>query len=150
MQRELDIKYMKEAEKIAATSTCIRENRKVGSIAVLNDKIIVTGYNGTPDGVYSCIKRNYCPRIKRNVPKGNSLEISYCLHSEQALVCNAAKAGIAMQGSTVYCTHQPCAICFKILINAGVIRIVYKHEYYDEISEKIAKEIGYDIVKLTM
>lgn len=143
-----DYRYMKMAEMVGEWSNCNRDDRHVGSVAVFDKRVICTAYNGSPVGVKSCKERGECMRLKLGIKSAKSPEICYSVHSEQALVCNAAKQGLSLQGSTVYCTHQPCIICLKLLVNSGVVRVIYKNEYPDEFSRKIAEEIGFEMIPI--
>jgi len=143
-----DYRYMKMAELVGQWSNCIRDERHVGSVAVFDKRVICTAYNGAPVGVKSCRERGSCLRLELGIQSAKSPEICYSVHSEQALVCNAAKQGLSLNGSTVYCTHQPCVICFKLLINSGVKRIIYKAEYPDEMSRLIAKELNFEMLQI--
>jgi len=143
-----DTRYMEMAEHIATWSNCLRPERHVGAVAVYDKRVICMAYNGAPVGVKSCKERGGCMRQKLNIASGTQSERCYSVHSEQALVCNAAKQGLSLDGSTVYCTHQPCVVCLKLLINAGVARVIYKNEYPDEFAREIAAELGFEMVKI--
>ena len=143
-----DYRYMEMAEMVGSWSNCLRPDRQIGSVAVKDKRVICTAYNGAPVGVKSCRERGECKRQARGIVSGTSLEVCYAVDSEQSLVCNAAKQGLSLQNSTVYCTHQPCSICLKILINAGVTRVIYKNPYPDAFSKQIADEVGFEIVQI--
>ena len=143
-----DYRYMEMAELVGKWSNCLRDDRHVGSVAVLDKRVICTAYNGAPVGIMSCKERGECIRLKLGIGSAKSPEICYSVHSEQVLICNAAKQGLSLQGCTVYCTHQPCVICLKLLINAGVARVVYKEEYPDEFCKEIAREINFPMLQI--
>jgi len=128
---------MEMAELAARRSTCLR--RKVGAVLVKNKKVLATGYNGAPKDITHC-EVTGCLREKMGVPSGERHEICRGVHAEQNLVAQAAFHGVKTEGSTVYCTHQPCIICTKILINAGIKKIYFKNAYADEFSAKLLEE----------
>ncbi len=125
------------ALKVAERSTCLR--RKVGAVIVKDNRILATGYNGAPTNVKHCIDVG-CLREKLGIPSGVSHELCRGLHAEQNAIIQAAVYGVSVDGATCYCTTSPCAICMKLLINAGVKRIVAISHYHDEISELLLKE----------
>jgi len=128
---------MEMSELAAKRSTCLR--RKVGAVLVKNKKVLATGYNGAPKDITHC-EVTGCLREKMGVPSGERHEICRGVHAEQNLVAQAAFHGVKTEGSTVYCTHQPCIICTKILINAGIKKIYFKNAYADEFSAKLLEE----------
>jgi len=143
-----DYRYMEMAELVGGWSNCVREDRKIGAVAVRDKRMICTSYNSAPVGVKSCTERGVCLRQKMGIQSGTELQLCYAVDSEQALICNAALQGLSLKGSTVYVTHQPCVTCLKMLINAGVKRVVYKNEYPDDFSREIAKETKFELVKI--
>ena len=86
-------------------------------------------------------------RKKLNIPSGTRQETCYAVHAEQNAICQAAKMGFQVDGATIYVTHQPCTICTKMIINAGIKKVVYKHGYPDEFSLVLLKEAGVELVK---
>jgi len=139
---------MQMAEMVGTWSNCMREDRKIGAVAVRDKRVICTSYNSSPVGVKSCTERGECMRRKLGIKSGTELEKCYAVDSEQALICNAALQGLSLKNSTVYCTHQPCVICLKLLINAGVSRVIYKNEYPDAFSREIATEAGFLLIQI--
>ena len=138
--------YFMEIAKIAATrSTCIR--RRVGAIAVLNDRILATGYNGAPSGIEHCNERG-CIREQLGVKSGERHELCIAVHAEQNVIVSAAKHGVSIFGSTIYSTTFPCSICAKMLINCGVSRIIFDDGYPDEMSEKMLRESRVELCHL--
>ena len=132
--------YLDIAETVLRRATCLR--RVYGAIIVKNDEIISTGYNGAPSGVKSCKEREECLRRKLNIPSGTKHELCYGVHAEQNAIAQAAKLGISVEGATLYCTHQPCVICCKMIINSGIKRVVYDQPYPDEFSMQLFEEAG--------
>lgn len=143
-----DKRFMKIALDIASWSTCVREGRQVGSVIVKDKRIIATGYNGAPAGIESCAEKGECLRDKLGIPSGTQHETCFATHAEQNALVQAAKLGISVDGATIYITHQPCVICTKLLINAGIKRIVYGYNYPDEFSIKLLKEADIELVQL--
>lgn len=135
-----DKRFMEMADLVASWSSCFQTNRQVGAVIVLNKRIITTGYNGASSGILSCKERQSCLRKELNIPSGTRHEICYATHAEQNAIVQAAKQGVSIDGGTLYCTHQPCSICAKMIINSGIKRIVYRHGYPDEFSMKMLAE----------
>lgn len=133
--------FLELAGNVANRSTCLR--RHVGALLVVNRRILTTGYNGVPSGLSHCGENGkQCLRQDMNVPSGTRQELCRGLHAEQNAIIQAALHGVSTKGATLYCTHQPCITCAKMLINAGVERIVYKGEYPDELSMEMIGESG--------
>ena len=137
-----DNRFMQMADLVSTWSSCFQENRKVGAVIVRDKRILTTGYNGAPAGVETCVGRGECLRKKLNVESGTRHEICYAVHAEQNAIAQAAKLGISLEGATLYCTHQPCVICAKMIINSGIKRIVYRQGYPDEFSMQLLNESG--------
>ena len=128
---------MEMAQVASKRATCMR--RSVGAVIVKDKRLLATGYNGTPRGMAHCEEVG-CLRTKLNVPSGKMHELCRGIHAEQNAVIQAAVHGVSVDGGTLYCTHQPCVVCTKILINAGIRRIVYANPYPDELAENMMKE----------
>lgn len=129
---------MEVAQLVATWSSCKR--RQVGAILVQDRKIIATGYNGAPAGIVSCIERGECMREAANVASGTKQEYCYAVHAEQNVIAQAAKLGVPVNNATLYCTHHPCTICTRLLINSGIIRIVYTNDYPDTFSQHLLEQ----------
>ncbi|MCX7730964.1 MAG: cytidine/deoxycytidylate deaminase family protein [Candidatus Caldatribacterium sp.] len=130
------------AHLVATRSTCIR--RQVGAVLVKDKRILATGYNGAPTGIAHCTE-DTCLRNVKNVPSGQMHELCRGLHAEQNVIIQAALYGVSTKGSTLYCTHKPCILCVKMLINAGIIRIVYENPYPDPLAEALLEEAGMEV-----
>lgn len=131
--------FMNIAHLVAERSTCLR--RRVGAIAVKDKRILATGYNGAPSHVAHCLEVGcLCEQI--GVPSGQRHEICRGLHAEQNVIIQAAVHGISLAGAEVYCTHQPCVICSKMLINCGIRKIWYAQGYPDEMALQMLNEAG--------
>lgn len=139
--------FMQMAELTAKRSTCLR--RHVGAVIVKNRHIIATGYNGAPRGLTHCGERGGCLRQKLNVPSGQRHELCRALHAEQNAIIQAATLGQSIEGGIIYVTHQPCVICAKMIINAGLKKIVVREGYPDELAKEILDEAGLEIVMLS-
>jgi dCMP deaminase len=135
--------FMKIAEDVASRATCIR--RKVGAVIVKDRWIITTGYNGAPANIAHCTEES-CLRTKYNVPSGERHELCRGLHAEQNAIIQAALHGVSIKGASIYCTHQPCSICTKMLINSGIQKIVFGNPYNDPLAEEMVREAGIEIV----
>ncbi|CCZ95587.1 deoxycytidylate deaminase [Corallococcus sp. CAG:1435] len=142
-----DKRFMELTEQVATWSSCFKENRQVGAVIVKNKRILTTGYNGAPQGVKSCKERGECLRVKLGIESGTRHELCYAVHAEQNAIIQAARLGIVLDGATLYCTHQPCVICAKMIINAGIRRIVYKEGYPDEFATHLINEAGVELVQ---
>jgi dCMP deaminase len=131
--------FMTIAGQVAGRSTCLR--RHAGAVLVKDKRILATGYNGAPTGLAHCADVG-CLREERGIPSGQQHELCRAIHAEQNAVVQAARYGISIEGATAYCTHQPCVLCAKILINAGVREIAFRDPYPDALSEELLAEAG--------
>ena len=134
--------FMEMAELTRARTTCLR--RGVGAVIVKNNRVIATGYNGVPKGMRHCSETG-CLRQKLGVPSGKQHELCRALHAEQNAIIQAACLGVPIEGSTLYCTTSPCVICTKMIINAGIKRVVIKEPYPDPLAEEMIKEAGIQV-----
>lgn len=137
--------FMEIAETVAKRSTCLR--RQVGAIIVRDKRILATGYNGTLTGLPHC-EIVGCIREKKNVPSGQMQELCRGLHGEQNALLFAAANGVDIKNATIYCTHQPCVLCAKMIIQAGITRAVFKGEYPDEMAQELFKEAKVELCQL--
>jgi len=135
--------FMKIAFMVAQRSTCLR--RKVGAVIVKDKRILSTGYNGAPSGLAHCLDIG-CLREKMHIPSGEKHELCRGLHAEQNAIIQAAYHGVSIKDATIYCTHHPCVICTKMLINAGIKKIYYANGYPDELSQKMLDEAKMEII----
>lgn len=144
-----DKRFMQMAELVATWSSCYREGRQVGAVIVKNKRILTTGYNGAPSGVQSCVDKGLCMRNEMGIASGTRAELCYAVHAEQNAICQAAKLGVSVEGATMYVTHQPCAICAKMIVNSGIKKVFYKHPYPDAFSLRIIDEAGIELIQYT-
>lgn len=135
--------FMEITKVVAARSTCLR--RQIGAVIVKDRRLLSTGYNGAPSGLAHCDEIG-CIRTDKQVPSGERHELCRGLHAEQSAVVQAAMYGVSIKGATIYSTHQPCSSCTKIIINAGITRIVYQYSYPDKLAEQLIAESGIEYV----
>ena len=121
-----DAYFMTIAQEVATRSNCLK--RKVAALLVKDGRIISTGYNGTPRHTKNCYQGG-CPRCNSVGPSGQGLAECYCSHGEENAIVQAAYHGIAIKDSTLYTTFSPCLLCTKMIINAGVVEVVYNQDY---------------------
>ena len=140
-----DTYFMEIAEVTSTRANCSR--RKVAAVVVSENRIISTGYNGTPRGVKNCFEGG-CARCAGKAPSGASLEECICVHAEQNAICQAAYYGIRLAGSAIYVTISPCLTCAKMIINAGITRIVIRDGYSDRLAAEMLREAGISVEQL--
>jgi len=129
---------------VAKRATCMR--RRVGAALVRDRRILSTGYNGAPSGLRHCLEIG-CLREQNQIPSGERHELCRGLHAEQNAIIQAALHGVSVNGSTLYCTNHPCIICAKMIINAGIVRIVVGGEYHDRLAEEMLEEANVEVDK---
>jgi dCMP deaminase len=137
--------FMGICDLVATRSTCLR--RKVGAILVKEKRILCTGYNGAPSKVPHC-RETGCLREQLSVPSGENHELCRGVHAEQNVIIQAAYHGIKVAGSTLYCTNQPCSICSKMIINAGIKRVYYKDGYNDPLTLDMFDKAQVELIRL--
>lgn len=136
--------YFIEITRLVATrTTCLR--RGVGAVLVKDRNILATGYNGVPSGITHCGDTG-CLRDKMKVPSGERHELCRGLHAEQNAIIQAARHGTNIDGATLYCTTMPCIICTKMIINAGIKKVVYREGYSDDLAREMITEAGIEVV----
>ncbi|MBO4534544.1 MAG: cytidine/deoxycytidylate deaminase family protein [Clostridia bacterium] len=145
-----DERFIKLTKQVATWSSCFKTDRQVGAIITRDKRILTTGYNGAPAGLVSCKDKGECMRVKLGIPSGTRHELCYAVHAEQNAIIQAAKQGISLEGATLYCTHQPCSICAKMIINSGVKRVVFSEGYPDEFSMQMFDEAGMKVEKIEL
>ncbi|MHB1043516.1 MAG: deoxycytidylate deaminase [Eubacteriales bacterium] len=129
---------------VSGRSTCLR--RRVGALIVKDRRILASGYNGAPGGLRHCLDIG-CLREQQGIPSGERHELCRGLHAEQNALIQAAVYGIAISGAVFYVTHQPCVLCAKMLINAGVKKVVYAGGYPDPLALSMFEEAGVELVR---
>ena len=138
--------FLKIASVVAERSTCRRHH--VGAVAVRDKHILATGYNGAAAGIKDCLELG-CLRDEMKIPSGTRHEICRGIHAEQNVIVQASLHGVSLEGSTIYCTHTPCILCAKMLVNAKIRRYVSFGRYSDNQFAALFKEatIEFDIEK---
>lgn len=141
MRPSWDEYFMSVACLVSTRSTCLR--RSVGAIIVKDKHILTTGHCGAPRGMSHCDEEGVgCLREKLQVPRGMRQELCRGVHAEQNAIIQAALHGVSTQGGTIYVTCQPCITCAKMIINAGIVRVVYGSVYPDELAMGMLEEAG--------
>ena len=137
--------FLQMAHVIASRSTCLR--RHVGALLVRDKRVLATGYNGAPAALPHCEEVG-CRRAELGVASGTGWELCRGLHAEQNAIIQGALHGVSVRGSTLYCTTQPCIICAKMLINAGVERVVYSGDYSDKMAMEMLTAAGVELLRV--
>lgn len=137
--------FLEIAQVVAKRSTCLR--RHIGAVIVRDRRILTTGYNGAPSGLAHCLETG-CLRDELKIPSGTRHEICRALHSEMNAIIQAAQHGVSTKGATLYCTTQPCSVCSRMLINSGIVRIVYTGSYPDKFAMSLLCEAGIEVVRM--
>jgi dCMP deaminase len=136
---DVDEYFLKIASVVAERSTCRRHH--VGAVAAKDKHILATGYNGAPSGSKDCLELG-CLRDELNIPSGERHEICRGVHAEQNVIIQASLHGVSLEGSTIYCTHTPCVLCAKMLVNSKIERFVSFGKYDDDTFLDLFKEAG--------
>ena len=129
--------FMQITHQVARRSTCPRA--AVGAVIVRDRRILTTGYNGSPSGLPHCTEvgclmvNDHCVRT---------------LHAEQNAIIQGALHGVDVSGSSIYVTHQPCLVCAKMIINAGIERVVYAGHYADDIARGFLEDAGVGLCRI--
>ena len=131
-QHKLDLRYMRMATIWAENSYCQR--RKVGALIVKNKMIISDGYNGTPSGFENICEDNH------------NLTIPYVLHAEANAITKIARSSNSSEGATLYVTASPCIECAKLIIQAGIKRVVYAEKYRLEDGLELLRRANIELV----
>ena len=139
---DADEYFLKIASVVAERSTCRRHH--IGAVAVKNKHILATGYNGAPSGLKDCLELG-CLRDELNIPSGTRHEICRGIHAEQNVIVQAGLHGVNLEGGTIYCTHTPCVLCAKILVNTKIKRFVSFSRYNDNAFVELFKEAGIEV-----
>ena len=147
MQRpDWDNYFMEIAQVVARRGNCSR--RQVAAVIVKENRVISTGYNGTPRGITNCCDGG-CPRCGSDTPSGSNLSECLCCHAEENAIVQAAYHGIRLKGAIMYCTLSPCLLCAKMIINAGFTKVIYADVYkFSEQTKALFKEAGVKCVQM--
>ncbi|MDD4495618.1 MAG: cytidine/deoxycytidylate deaminase family protein [Eubacteriales bacterium] len=144
MRPTWDEYFMQIVELVKTRSTCLR--RQVGALIVKDKRILSSGYNGAPSGCKHCSETG-CLRDKLNIPSGERHELCRASHAEQNAIAQAAYAGTSIKDGTLYVTAQPCVLCAKLAINAGIKKIIFRGDYPDKLSLDLLQEAGIRVIK---
>lgn len=128
--------FMRIAKEVATRATCPR--RSVGAVIVLERRILTTGYNGAPHGLA------HCTEVGCKIVDGHCQR---ALHAEQNAILQAALNGVSTRGATIYVTCQPCNACAKMIINAGIVRVVFEGDYPDPFAMELFEEAGLELIR---
>ena len=139
--------FMEIAQCVSKRSTCIR--RQVGAIIIKDKRILTTGYNGPPVNLPHCIETG-CVREDMNIPSGEKHELCRGIHAEQNSIIQAAVHGVSIKDATIFCTHHPCAICTKMIINSNIRKIYYQHGYSDKLAEDLISQTNIEVIKISL
>ena len=144
MRPSWDEYFMNIVDLVKTRSTCLR--RQVGALIVKDKRILASGYNGAPVGCKHCAEIG-CIRNELNIPSGQRHEICRATHAEQNAIAQAAYSGTSIKDATMYVTTQPCVLCAKLCINAGITKIIFRGDYPDELAMELLKEAGVRVIK---
>ncbi|MBT8370061.1 MAG: cytidine deaminase [Desulfobacterales bacterium] len=137
--------FMNITNLVAERSTCLR--RAVGAVVVKDKRILSTGYNGAPTGLRHCLEVG-CLRQKLNIESGKMHELCRGIHAEQNAIIQAAYHGVSVKGGSIFCTNQPCSICARMIINAGIEKIYYQSGYADPLAIELLEEAKIELKKI--
>lgn len=137
----MDIAYMSRQR-----STCAR--RKVGAVLTKFNRIISTGYNGSPSGFKNCMNLDNCIRQQKGIPSGSEPDLTMAVHAEVNCIYNAAMLGISTLDSVLYCTNFPCSHCLKACIQSGIKKIYWAEPYDDKFSHEISEKSSIEFIQL--
>jgi dCMP deaminase len=139
----IDEYFLEIASVVSKRSTCLRN--KVGAVIVRNKRILSTGYNGAPSNMEHCLEIG-CIRQQNNIASGTRHEKCRAVHAEQNAIIQAALHGVGIGGATVYCTHQPCILCAKMIINSNITKVIYSTSYPDTDTQEFFNAAGVEMV----
>lgn len=140
--------FMSIARVVASRSNCVK--RKVAAVITLDRRIISTGYNGTPRGIRNC-NEGGCPRCNSFAEEGTRLDECLCSHGEENAIVQVAFHGSSIRGATLYTTLSPCLMCTKMIINSGIVEVVYNADYpVGEVARNLLREAGIKVRQVTL
>ncbi len=137
--------FMNITNLVAQRSTCLR--RAVGAVLVKDKRILSTGYNGAPTNLKHCLEVG-CLREQMGVESGKMHELCRGIHAEQNAIIQAAYHGVSVKGAVIYCTNQPCSICARMIINAGIVKIYYQSGYADSLAKELLAEANIELKQI--
>ena len=139
---DTDEYFLKIASVVAERATCRRHH--MGALAVRDKHILATGYNGAPAGLPDCLELG-CLRDELDIPSGERHEVCRAIHAEQNVIIQASLHGVSLEGSTIFCTHTPCRLCAKMLVNAKIRRFVSFRKYQDDTFSDLFQAAGIQV-----
>jgi dCMP deaminase len=137
--------FMNITNLVAERSTCLR--RAVGAVLVKDKRILSTGYNGSPSNLKHCAEVG-CLREKLGIESGKMHELCRGIHAEQNAIIQAAYHGVSVKDASIFCTNQPCSICARMIINAGIKKIYYQSGYADSLAKELLDEAGIELQQI--
>ena len=137
--------FLKMAFLASERSTCLR--RHIGAVIVMNNQVLSTGYNGACSGIKDCRELG-C--LREQISSGERHELCRAVHAEQNAIIQAAAHGTAIRGATLYCTHSPCILCAKMIVNAGIKRCYFAEMYSEEAFRDLFNEAGVEYKYIPM
>ena len=140
-----DTYFMNITNLVAQRSTCLR--RAVGAVLVKDKRILSTGYNGAPTKLKHCLEVG-CLREQMGIESGTMHELCRGIHAEQNAIIQAAYHGVSVKGAVIYCTNQPCSICARMIINAGIVKIYYRSGYADSLAKELLAEANIELKQI--
>ena len=138
-----DTYFLRLAEVAASRSNCMKSG--IGAVIAKDQRVVSTGYNGTPCGLTNC-NQGGCPRCNKNISQGKELDKCLCLHAEESAIIEAGRPRTL--GSTLYTTHFPCQLCTRKIIQAGIIRVVYAKNYDSQLSREMLNMTNIEVVQI--
>lgn len=139
--------FMEMAHVAKKRATCL--SRQVGAVLIKDNRVVATGYNGTPTGTRHC-NEGGCERCKNkmegSVISGSDLSNCACCHAEENAIVQAALHGVGTKGTTMYTTFTPCTLCAKMIINAQIKKIVAGETYPDDLGTRLLKEASVELI----
>jgi dCMP deaminase len=140
--------FMSIARVVASRSNCVK--RKVAAVITKDRRIVSTGYNGTPRGVRNC-NEGGCPRCNSFAEGGTRLDECLCSHGEENAITQVAYHGVSVRDATIYTTFSPCLICTKMIINAGIVEVVYDAHYpMGNVALSLLREAGVKVRQVSL
>lgn len=140
---DIDEYFLEICAVVSKRSTCRR--RQFGAVIVKNGQVLSTGYNGAPKGMPHCTEIG-CLRDRLGIASGTRHEICRAVHAEQNAIIQCAYHGTSTAGGSLYVNGKPCKICAKMILNAGIVRLVYNGDYPDEEGIELLEKAGLDVM----
>lgn len=130
--------FIKITKLVAERSSCL--SRQVGAVIVKQNRILATGYNGSPSGVKNCCDEGTC--LRKGSKSGENLNECMAVHAELNAILQCAKMGVCCEDATIYVTTYPCVNCMKAIIQSGIRKVVYIESYNSPLTDKLVELSG--------